>query len=351
TVVILPDTTTRATAQGGPLLAAEGGGFLWSARKTDDCPASAAARAEREAASARESLRLLYVALTRARDRLIVCGVKTLDWYFQGSWRDVVEAGFAHPAIAPRVRRFALEGGGEGLRFGADPAIADAVGPRGEAAGRAPAWALRLAPPEPAAARYASPSRLGEEARASAPSPLAMAEGLGRFRRGELIHRLLQWLPDVSETERRGAARRLLAREPDLTDPQRQEMAEAALAVLADPAFAAVFGPGSRAEVALSGAASRLPEGLVVSGRVDRLLVEPGRVLVIDFKTNRPAPAAIEDADIAYVRQMAIYWALLRAIFPGRAVEAALVWTDGPKLMPVPENLMARALDEMGRSG
>ena len=75
------------------------------------------------------------------------------------------------------------------------------------------------------------------------------------------------------------------------------------------------------------------------------------RVLVADFKTNRPAPDRIEDADIAYVRQMAVYWAVLQDIFPGRAVEAALVWTDGPKLMPVPENLMRRALDEMAASG
>ena len=76
-IVILPDTTTRATAQGGPLLDAEGGGFLWAPRKIEDCPASAAARARRDQALLNESLRLLYVALTRARDRLVICGVVT----------------------------------------------------------------------------------------------------------------------------------------------------------------------------------------------------------------------------------------------------------------------------------
>jgi ATP-dependent helicase/nuclease subunit A len=112
-----------------------------------------------------------------------------------------------------------------------------------------------------------------------------------------------------------------------------------------------VFGPGSRAEIALAGAAARLPPGLAVSGRVDRLLVEDHRVLVADFKTNRPAPDAVEAADPAYLRQMAVYWALLSEIFPGRAVEAALIWTDGPKLMPIPEKLMIQALDEMGAAG
>jgi ATP-dependent helicase/nuclease subunit A len=346
-IVILPDTTTRATAQGGPLLSAEGGGFLWAPRKADDCPASAEARAAREAAAGHESLRLLYVALTRARDRLIVCGVKTQDQFFKGSWRDVVERGFAHEAVAPEVRIVPLEEGGTALRYGPDPPVLAAQGPMQEVETVLPDWARRLAPAEAAAARYASPSRLGETAQASAPSPLAAVGGLGRYRRGDIVHRLLQLLPDMPADQRAAAAARLLARERDLTDDQRGEMAAAALAVLEDPRFAAVFGPGSRAEVAIAGAAERLPKGLAISGRVDRLLVTPDRVLVADFKTNRPSPERIEDADPAYVMQMAVYWAVLRQVFPGRAVEAALVWTDGPRLMPVPEILMAAALDGM----
>jgi ATP-dependent helicase/nuclease subunit A len=347
-VVILPDTTTRATALGGPLLPAEGGGFLWAPRKADDCPASARARQERERAADHESLRLLYVALTRARDRLIVCGVKSQPHLFQGSWRDRVEAAFA--GLGDEVREAPLDGGGFCRRFGVDPAAA-ASGPALEAVAPAlPAWTARLAPAEPAGARFAAPSRLAEAAEAAqtpSASPLARTLGLGRYRRGDIIHRLLQQLPDVAPAERAAAAARLLGRERDLTDAQRAEMREAAFAVLDDPRFAAVFGPGSRPEIALAGSSPRLPPGLSVSGRVDRLLVEDARVLVADFKTNRPAPAVIEAADPAYVRQMAAYWAVLREIFPGRAVEAALIWTDGPKLMPIPENLLERALAEM----
>jgi ATP-dependent helicase/nuclease subunit A len=105
-----------------------------------------------------------------------------------------------------------------------------------------------------------------------------------------------------------------------------------------------VFGPGSRAEAAIAGSAAALPEGLAVSGRVDRLVVEKDRVLVVDFKTNRPAPGRIEDADFAYRVQMAVYVAVLAEVFPGRKIEAALVWTDGPKLMAVPENIVAETL-------
>ncbi|MGA0602257.1 double-strand break repair helicase AddA [Caulobacter sp. KR2-114] len=344
-IVILPDTTTRATAQGGPLLDAAKGGFLWAPRKADDCPASAEARAARDAAHDHESLRLLYVALTRARDRLIVCGVETRPHLFERSWRDYVDRAFD---ASDAARSFPLDGGGEGRRIGADPVLMGAARPEADQVAALPVWARRLAPPEPAALRYASPSTLGEDGgRGPAPSPLSLVDGLGRFRRGEIIHRLLQILPDLPPDQRADGAARLLARERDLSETQRAEMAAAALTVLGDARFAEVFGPGSRAEVALAGAAARLPPGLAISGRVDRLMVTPARVLVVDFKTNRPAPARIEDADRAYVVQMAVYRAVLAEVFPGRSIEAALVWTDGPRLMPVPENLMLEVLDEI----
>ncbi|MEP6966666.1 MAG: double-strand break repair helicase AddA [Pseudomonadota bacterium] len=342
-IVILPDTTTRAMSQGGPLLDAEAGGFLWAPRKADDCPASTAAREIRDRATEHESARLLYVALTRARDRLIVCGVESQASRFERSWYDYVRRAFDDLPI----RAFHPPGGGEGWRYGLDPTPALAAGEPPAPSPPLPAWAAGLAPVEPPLARYASPSTLSESAKEPAPSPLSAVIGLGRYRRGDLIHRLLQLLPDLPAAARPAAARRLLGRERDLADEQREEMAGAALAVLADPRFAAVFGPGSRAEVALAGAAARLPAGLVISGRVDRLLVEKDRALVIDFKTNRPAPHRIEDADPAYVLQMAIYAAVLAEVFPGRAIEAALVWTDGPRLMAVPESLMRSAIERL----
>lgn len=117
-------------------------------------------------------------------------------------------------------------------------------------------------------------------------------------------------------------------------------MIEAAFGVLDDARFAPVFGPGSRPEVALTGAVGDVP----ISGRMDRLVITPDRVLVVDYKTNRPAPDRIEDADPAYVLQMAVYASVLARLYPDRAVEAALVWTDGPRLMAVPAEMMRAAL-------
>jgi ATP-dependent helicase/nuclease subunit A len=350
-IVFLPETTSQQTPRGSPLMETADGGFLWCAAAKSDCEASAAARALRTEKEAQESLRLLYVALTRARERLVICGKRPANRREENlkGWWAAIRAGFQHDHIAPHVRPTACSGV-DIRRYGQDPEPLGAMRAAEAAAAALPAWTAE-APRAEAFARYASPSDLGEGARVAAPSPLAERGGLGRFRRGDLIHRLLQLLPDVAADEQAAAAANLLAREPDLSEDQRREMAEAALGVLRDPRFAEVFGEGSRAEVAVAGAATSLPPGLRISGRIDRLVVLPGRVLAADFKTNRPAPPRIEDADPVYIRQLALYAAVLRDVFPGRAIEAALVWTDGPALMPVPEKLMAQALEELGRSG
>ncbi len=346
-IVILPDTAAKVSARGAPLLDTNDGGFLWAPRKADDCDASAEAREAREGATAAEYNRLLYVALTRPRDHLIVCGIQAArghDKRFGGSWCDYVTRAFdqlaARPIDIPGADNL------HGRRFGPDP-LRVAEGPEPSAAeAPLPAWLETPAPEEPRAARLAAPSRLADDDRSSATSPLEAIRGLGRWRRGEIIHRLLQILPDLPSAEWDAAAGRLLARE-DLGEDQRAEIAAAALGVLRDDRFAAVFGPGSRAEAPIAGGAASLPSGLAISGRVDRLVVEASRVLVADYKTNRPAPSRVEDADPSYVRQLALYAAVLGEIFPGRRIEAALIWTDGPQLMIVPDALLKAALADL----
>jgi ATP-dependent helicase/nuclease subunit A len=349
-IVFLPETATTAGARGSPLMETEDGGFLWCVSQKGDCESSRLARELRSKKETEESLRLLYVALTRARERLVLCGriaANRKEETLKGWWAQI-RAGFEHARIAPHIRTVAC-GDVQATRYGPDPLT---LPPSADGRGLAvelPAWTAREAAPD-SFGRYASPSDLGDGGQAPAPSPLSAVRGLGRFRRGDLIHRLLQILPDLEPGQWSPGAEALLARERDLTGSQRAEMIAAALSVLRDPRFAEVFGPGSRAEVAVAGSAAALPAGLKISGRIDRLVVLESRVLVADFKTNRPSPHSIEDADPAYLRQMAIYAAVLADVFPGRTIEAALVWTDGPKLMPVPENLLAASLAELGRS-
>jgi ATP-dependent helicase/nuclease subunit A len=172
----------------------------------------------------------------------------------------------------------------------------------------------------------------------AADSPLAERDAAGnRFRRGQLIHALLQHLPAIPSEQRRAAALRFLDKPGNgLVDGQPDSIAQEVLTVMAHPDLAAVFGPDSRAEVPLTGVIGHS----VVGGLVDRLVVLPDQVLVVDFKTNRRTPSRVEDTPVLYLRQMASYRAVLRAIFPGRTVRCALIWTREAKVAILPDEML-----------
>jgi ATP-dependent helicase/nuclease subunit A len=144
-------------------------------------------------------------------------------------------------------------------------------------------------------------------------------------------------LPEVLPGERPQRARVWLARHAAaLPDSERDEILARALAVIADPHWAELFGPAALAEVPLAATLG----GQVIAGTADRLLVEPGRVLVADFKTARRPPATLDAVPLATLRQMAAYAAALAAIYPGRAIEAAVLYTQTPRLIAIPAALL-----------
>ena len=156
------------------------------------------------------------------------------------------------------------------------------------------------------------------------------------------MHRLLQSLPDLPAERREDAARRFLARPLHRLDGQLQaEILAETLAVLAHPDFAALFGPGSRAEVPVVGTVEGQRGVQVVSGQVDRLVVAARSVMVVDYKTNRPAPSSESEVPALYLRQMAAYRAVLAGIYPDRRIESCLLWTDGPRIMQLSDQLLA----------
>ncbi len=346
-IVFLPDTLYQSTKSPRLLWLDESESELlvWSPRVEDDDPVAAAARARAKAAREEEGRRLLYVALTRAEDRLYVCGWRGANRPAADCWYETIRQGLAGLA-QPTPFDFRAELGkggwaGEGLvlvqpQTGAP--VSDADHPRGTRPIDKPMepWARTLPLPEPRPSRPLSPSRLGEE-----PPVLAPLGGTGdqRFLRGRLIHRLLQTLPDLPPADRAGAARRFLDRRgAELPRAVRAEIADETLRLLADPAFSALFGPGSRAEAPIVG---ELADGLVISGQIDRLLVSEHEVLIVDFKTNRPAPRTAAETAQPYLRQMAAYRVALGKIYPGKSIRCALLWTEEPRLMELPAGLLA----------
>lgn len=175
--------------------------------------------------------------------------------------------------------------------------------------------------------------------------PAALSPQGDRFRRGTLLHRLLQRLPDVPVTERLSFAGAWLAREAaDLDDAVRAGWAAEAVATLALPDAAALFAPGSRAEAPVVGMVETPSGRVAISGQIDRLAIAADAVLFADIKTNRPPPARVEDVPRIYRRQLALYRALLAGLYPDRPVRGFLLWTDGPRLMEVPAALLDAAL-------
>ena len=322
---------------------------LWAPRKEFHAPSYAEVLAKDARKRQEEENRLLYVALTRAEDRLLVCGwgKAPKDWYslvaqgfrrLEGARQEPFDpAAFGAPA--------ACDFGGEPVWRLDCPQTAAPVEDRAAAAelagaGPLPDWAHRPAPPEAPESAIAPSALPGEAEEAPVAAPHGAADPSGRrFRRGRLVHALLQHLPERPPAERAAAGRRFLARPGHGLSPAEQaEVLAEVLALLEAPGLAAAFGPGSLAEVPIAGRVG----GQLVAGQVDRLAVEPDRVLVLDYKTNRPPPARPEEVAPLYLRQMAAYRAVLRQAFPGRRVECALVWTYGAVLMPLPDALLDR---------
>jgi ATP-dependent helicase/nuclease subunit A len=352
-IVILADTTTRPAGPRDPrLLAVPAGGgspgspdlIVWAQRQADDVPPVRAARDRARRAAKDEYRRLLYVAMTRAAERLVVCGHEGLTSKPQDCWYDLVcdalwERSAEEPADhgAEPVRRFRK---GTGSAPDAAPHAAqqafDLVEPL-------PGWLSRDVGPAVHDGAITPSSAFALSAQQRRPVfPLGMEGSKGRAR-GRLVHRLLQALPDIPPARREAAALRYLDRHAkEFSADELQAMLAEVMAVLDAPGFAPLFAAGSRGEAPIVGRIARpgRPPRLV-NGQVDRLAVTAGEVLIADYKTDRPVPRI---APPAYATQLALYRAVLTALYPGRTVRAALLWTETPELAAIPAEDLDRAL-------
>jgi ATP-dependent helicase/nuclease subunit A len=202
-------------------------------------------------------------------------------------------------------------------------------------------WAHQTAPEEPTPPQPLAPTRPSTQ-EPSVRSPIDVS-GTNRFRRGLLVHRLLELLPTAAPDQRGEICRKFLARPlHELVDDDIEALTAEVMNVLEHPEFEVIFGADSRAEVALTGNVSFGGDIETVSGQVDRLVVTDEEVFVVDYKTMRPIPPAADQVPQIYLRQMAIYRMLLSAVWPERKFCAALLWTEGPILMPICDGLLDR---------
>jgi ATP-dependent helicase/nuclease subunit A len=357
--VILADTTTRPQGYRPPRLLhtplTGGNGLVWAKSQDTDPPLVEDARKAAREASIAEYKRLLYVAMTRTEQRLIVCGTAPKS---EGSlgidpqcWYRLIEGALVQSDTGLAIEMPSEDGDGQIWRLRKDvfdfPVQADETRVRAETP--LPGWIGRVMPAEAPRTIPVAPSDADAIEWTRGKSELEREQALDR---GRLLHRLIQSLPDLPPERRAAAADDFLRRNGRTLSPEaRAELATQTLAILDDAQFAPLFAPGSRAEVPLIGLLPReenMPYS--VTGQIDRLAITDAEILIADYKTNRPAPISLENVPRAYRRQLALYRALLRRIYPGRTVRAALIWTENATLMELPQETLDAELAILTRS-
>ena len=357
-IVFLPDTCAVPSGRHDPALfplddeAADGNLLAWSPRTDADAARVAAARTRVRERAVEEHNRLLYVAMTRAEERLYIAGFCGEKGAGDGCWYRMIEAAELPLEPAP-----ALWDAEECVLRLQDPAPSGgmlgspASLPR-QTVPDLPDW-LRAPPrdaeePEAPPVRPSNPLGAADQAGAAGWPYIDRHGSVGRREAaaaGRLMHRLLQHLPSVEPLRRRETALRFLSIQGSAIEPERREaLAGQALAVLDDSALTPLFGPESRAEVAVT-ASVVLPSGRIVdvTGQIDRIGVTAQAVHIADFKTGTPGPVAVKQ-----VLQLALYRAAVAPLYPKRAVRTHLVWTATGEVIEVSEEDCTMALETMG---
>ncbi len=324
-IVILPETQDRVPPDGGEIVVLPNGTAVQRPPASDSPEPVMTAVALRRNRAAAESLRLLYVAMTRAQSWLIVAaaGPTTRD----DGWYTIIQAGMERAGAIPQAD------GSLRLAHAVWPTAARQTAAMARPTVSLPAWVRGPVPPLTADPDLLSPSDLGGPKVLSGEADPALQETAKRW--GTAVHLLLEHLPRHPEKDWPLLAERLV----DGVDPS--ACLAAARKVLSDPSLQALFDPSALTEVPLTGTIW----GRRVLGTIDRLLVMPDRVLAVDYKSNRLVPALPEAVPEGLLRQMGAYAAVLSQIYPAAMIETAILWTEAPRLMPLPHGLVMSALD------
>ncbi|MEO1537453.1 MAG: double-strand break repair helicase AddA [Pseudomonadota bacterium] len=332
-IVILPDTTaipnwSRQSIIPGPY----GIPILTRGKRHGTVDTEDAKNADR-AAEAKEKDRLLYVAMTRAENWLIVAGARPgNESTSQLNWHAKVNQGLESLETQTVETPF-----GEGIRYqsGVWSQTTPDAGERADLPEQEDAVLMPPAPPVRKAPRLVSPSDLGG-AKAISGAENAVSGGA---RHGRQLHLLLEHLPAALDPV--DTAARLLSQGPDAADANEIEgLLTTAQRMIAD--HADVFGADALAEVDVCGFSHVL--NTRISGTIDRLLVEEDRILAVDFKTNAIVPEVPSDTPDGILRQMGAYLEVLEQIYPQKPVELAILWTTTGTLMPLEHGIVRGAL-------
>jgi len=351
-IVFLPDNGLNPVRVGHDRVDEEAGMLMWSSSKKELTDMERQARVHKEALDLAESQRLLYVALTRACDRLYIGG-------YAGAGRDP-HAHSWYGQIAENFKPIAMHNDGcdyaywsFGDELKAGPWLKDEN--REAQSLPAPAWVFETirAPMVKMTKSGQTPGQAGDIFAADTPrdqtvnaSNIIVSSTIGKdvassaaqkslskqsqlaIQKGNILHRLLQYLPAVAPEHRDASMVEYLAHYAEQYDAQtRAVMAEQVLGVLSNPALAPLFADGSRAEQPLVGNLIRADgSALRISGQIDRYCELDDAIWIADYKTGRRDASGRVPS--AYLNQMAAYRALVQIISGRTDIKCLLIWTQ-----------------------
>ncbi len=360
-IVFLPDTTDAPQSE------SMAKGFMWSdqgfywgaSRMVKTVEATQSIHDSNQKRQMDEYYRLLYVAMTRAKEHLIVTGQKS-NTVKEDTWYGVISSALKnHPDITPQdfdappslhdmaTTSYILHNatGNDATREQSQEVKAESKSSISYDTLKSDySWIFEQAEIEQPFERPLRPSRPDIE-EASVDSPLQRNDDERRFWRGNVIHTLLQSLPDLPKTEWESAITQYLSYPSIGASPKAvANITKELLAVMNNPEFAAVFGPKSRAEVPISGSITLRGQPFIVNGQIDRLAETDEDILIIDYKTNRPASETVETIPKEYLHQMATYRELIKTIYPDKNIKTAILWTYSAELMVIPNAVLNKLI-------
>jgi ATP-dependent helicase/nuclease subunit A len=330
-------------------------GYLWldsSSRHFEETREST--ELVRQAAEA-EYRRLLYVGMTRAADRLIVCGYRAATEPKHTYWHAMVTQ-----ALTDSASTIKNEAGETiALRWVSkeQSAISEKQTEEQESAALScldnpPAWLFEPAKADPPLPRPLTPSgayalidpdSLTEDSMKFSETP---EKNTIAIQRGNATHKLLEILPDVPVDSRPALARDYLEKTcPTLSFKQQGKIIDEVFGIFTNEAFKPLFEGEAQTEVSLAGRLDIKSAGMLVTGQIDRLVVGDETVTILDYKTNRIVPNSPQEAPEEYITQLALYRELVARIYKSKRIISALLWTQTPELMVIPDEMLDSALE------
>lgn len=324
-VVILPDTTKIPQTSRESCLLWDKDLFFYPTSASDYNNLCDRLHENKKNKALEEYRRLMYVAVTRAEDRMIFCGYRKKDKSPENSWYNLFKNSFTKiAALDEKQNIWTLTSRQEILPDKKETAV------KNKKQAPVPDFMLKPAAEEQPLSKPLTPSRPDDEP--AVVSPLAVKDNGVFYKRGSLIHKLLQFLPETAPQNRKDEIVRFIKqRAPEFDLSETNKICAEILSLLDNPSFGSVFGPCSKAEVPLMGEIG----GKIISGQIDRLVIGQNQIIIVDFKTNRRPAAAPDEVPAAYVSQLGAYKALLQKIYPEKEIKTYILWTNSANMMEI----------------